>query len=254
MLGRGGQPPLPVMKDCCETPPRRISSCRTTSRAPIHQRRRRSAADVRCRRPTTPARSPANRQASRLPAAQSRDGPVMLNSCVSRSITARHRLRRVRRRPPWRHRAVGARDRHASAAATRRSPPARGRPRVAAVRAVHRAHVVFRQDVPAHLQPQPDAGRVPIGVGLEHRRVIPRRFGQHDVQVDVGGACGVLDRDRADVMPVSGNAVAHACEVPPARRAGADRRSTARARRTTGDARSSLRGGAGGDYLSSPRT
>ena len=124
--------------------------------------------------------------------------PVMLKSCVSRSIIARTGSARPSIVDRLRRRAAARRS-AAPAAAARRAlrapcPPTRLSDRAR----VHRPQVVLRQHVATHLEPQPHAWRVAVGVVVEQRRVIPRRLRQDDVQVDVGGALGVRRSPRRD--------------------------------------------------------
>ena len=119
----------------------------------------------------------------------------MLKSCVSRSIIARTGSCAAADRD--RARADGRRaDRQAPAAAARPAlrapcPPPSQRRRARASRA--------GSPPPARIAPSRAAAARPASslsaCAVEQRRVIPRRFRQHDVQVDVGRPFGMRDRD-----------------------------------------------------------
>ena len=61
----------------------------------------------------------------------------------------------------------------------------------------HRADVVLGEDVAPHLEPQPDPGRIEVGVLGQPARVVARGFRQADVQVHVRRDRRILDRDLA---------------------------------------------------------
>ena len=93
--------------------------------------------------------------------------------------------------------------------------------RASIVAKVHGPDIVFREHISAHLEPQSNARRIPVGVRGEHRRVVPGRLRQDDVQVHVGGTSGVLDVD--DSHLVTGRCERAPCLLNAARTSGCNR-------------------------------
>ena len=61
----------------------------------------------------------------------------------------------------------------------------------------HGSDIVLGKDVAPHLEAQPDAGRIEIGVFVKRSRVVARRFRQADVKVHIRRDRRRLDRDLA---------------------------------------------------------
>ena len=97
-----------------------------------------------------------------------------------------------------------------------------------------RTHVILGEDVTRHLQPQPHRRRVALGHRLERHRVIGRRVGQHDVQIDrrdVSPACGM---STSSIRAPAARSASSDFSNAPAPHRRADRRSTGAAPRGAG--------------------